>query len=190
MYDFWQGKSENDFGARNCSFHTFCFWSLSRDISLWGEPILFWALSYDIPIYGNSCVLAKSVQKLVVICFPDSLVRKTTQKSNDSGIIKSDSQILCKEFKKNLFISVNTYQNYIVSKKYWITLHDVELCLLPNCSYHILLLGKVEEWLHKLDQLRLTYQHIDCLYTFFKYRFSGIIVVKSGQVFDNVKKAV
>ena len=31
---------------------------------------------------------------------------------------------------------------------------------------------------------------MDCLYTLFKYRFSGKIVVKSGQVFDNLQRAV
>ena len=31
---------------------------------------------------------------------------------------------------------------------------------------------------------------MDCLYTLFKYRFSGKVIVKSGQVFDNVQRAV
>ena len=31
---------------------------------------------------------------------------------------------------------------------------------------------------------------MDCLYTIFKYRFSGKIVVKSGQLFDKLQKAV
>ena len=35
-----------------------------------------------------------------------------------------------------------------------------------------------------------TYQHVDCLYTLFKYRFSGKVIAKSGQVFDNVQRAV
>ena len=30
----------------------------------------------------------------------------------------------------------------------------------------------------------------DCLYTLFKYRFSGKVIAKSGQVFDNVLRAV
>ena len=29
-----------------------------------------------------------------------------------------------------------------------------------------------------------------CLYTLFKYRFSGKVIAKSGQVFDNVQRAV
>ena len=31
---------------------------------------------------------------------------------------------------------------------------------------------------------------MDCLYTLFKYRFSGKGIGKSGQVFDNVQRAV
>ena len=49
---------------------------------------------------------------------------------------------------------------------------------------------KVEELLKKLDTFCFTYQHVDCLYTLFKYRFSGKVIAKSGQVFDNVQRAV
>ena len=31
---------------------------------------------------------------------------------------------------------------------------------------------------------------MDCLYTLFKYRFSGKIIAKSGNVFDNVQRAI
>ena len=31
---------------------------------------------------------------------------------------------------------------------------------------------------------------MDCLYTLFKYRFSGKVIAKSGQAFDNVQRAV
>ena len=61
---------------------------------------------------------------------------------------------------------------------------------LPSCKYHILLHGNVEELLKKLDTFCFTYQHVDCLYTLFKYRFSGKVIAKSGQVFDNEQRAV
>ena len=41
-----------------------------------------------------------------------------------------------------------------------------------------------------LNTFCFTYQHVDCLYTLFKYRFSGKVVAKRGQVFDNVQRAV
>ena len=91
---------------------------------------------------------------------------------------------------KSLFICANTYEKYIVCKDYCVAHHDDKTCFLPSCKYHILLLGNVEELLKKLDTFCFTYQHVDCLYTLFKYRFSGKVVVKSGQAFDNVQRAV
>ena len=44
--------------------------------------------------------------------------------------------------------------------------------------------------LQKLDAFCLNYQHVDCLYTLFKYRFGDKIVIKSGQIFDNLQRAV
>ena len=61
---------------------------------------------------------------------------------------------------------------------------------LPFCKYHILVFGNVQELLKKLNTFCFTYQHVDCLYTLFKYRFSGKVIAKSGQVFDNVQRAV
>ena len=91
---------------------------------------------------------------------------------------------------KSLFISAITYEKYIVCKDYCIAHNDNKTCFLPSCEYHILLLGNVEELLKKLDTFCFTYQHVDCLYTLFNYRFSGKVIAKSGQVFDNVQRAV
>ena len=91
---------------------------------------------------------------------------------------------------KSVFISANTYEKYIVCKDYCVAHHDDDTCFLCSCKYHILLHGNVEELLKKLDSFCFTYHHVDCLYTIFKYRFSGKVVVKSGQVFDNVQQAV
>ena len=90
---------------------------------------------------------------------------------------------------KSLFISANTYENYIVCINYCIAHHDDKTCFLPSCKYHILLLGNVEELLKKLGTFCFTYQNVDCLYTLFKYRFSGKVFAKSGQVLDNVQRA-
>ena len=64
------------------------------------------------------------------------------------------------------------------------------MCFLPNCRYHIILIGNIKELLQKLDAFCFNYQHVDCLYTLFKYRFIGKIVIKSGQVLDNLQRAV
>ena len=91
---------------------------------------------------------------------------------------------------KNLLISAKTYEKYIVCKDYCITHHHNKKCFLPACKYHVVLLGETEALLHKLDTLCFTYQHVDCLYTLFKYRFNGKIIEKSGNVFDNVQRAI
>ena len=91
---------------------------------------------------------------------------------------------------KSLFISAISYEKYIVCKDYCIAHHDDETCFLPACKYHIMLRGNVEELLKMLDTFCFTYQHVDCLYTLFKYRFSGKVIAKSGQVFDNLQPAV
>ena len=90
---------------------------------------------------------------------------------------------------KSLFIS-SKHEKYIVCKDYCIAHHDDKTCSLPACNYHIILLGEIEELLHKLDTFCFTYQHVDCLYTLFKYRFNGKIIAKSENVFDNVQRAI
>ena len=64
------------------------------------------------------------------------------------------------------------------------------MCFLPICRFHIILIGNIKELLQKLDAFCSNYKHVDCLYTLFKYRFSGKIVLKSGQLFDNLQRAV
>ena len=91
---------------------------------------------------------------------------------------------------KSLLISATTFEKNTVCKKYCIAHHNEKTCFLPACKYHIVLLGNVQELLKKLDTFCFTYQHVDCLYTLSKYRFIGKIIAKSGQVFDNVQRAV
>ena len=92
--------------------------------------------------------------------------------------------------KNSLLFSANTHEKYIVSKEYCIAGHDDKMCFLPNCRYHIILIGNNKELFRKLDAFCFNYQHVDCLYTLFKYRFSDKIVIKSGQTFDNLQRAV
>ena len=90
----------------------------------------------------------------------------------------------------SLFISADTYKEFIVSKEYCVARHDDKMCFLPNCRYHIILKGNNKELLQKLDAFCSNYQHVDCLYTVFKYRLSGKMVVKSGELFDSLQSAV
>ena len=92
--------------------------------------------------------------------------------------------------KNSLFFSPNTYEKYIVSQEYCIACHDDKMCFLSNCRYHNILIGNIKELLQKLDAFCFNYQHVDCLYTLFKYRFSDKIVLKSGQLFDILQRVV
>ena len=92
--------------------------------------------------------------------------------------------------KNALCFSTNTKKKNIVSKKYCVARHDDKMSFLPNCRYHSMLKGNIKKWLQKLEAFCFNYQHVDCLYSFLKYRFSGKIVVKSGQIFDNVQRVV
>ena len=65
-----------------------------------------------------------------------------------------------KNYSKNsLFTSANTYKKNIVSRQYCIARHDDKICFLPNCRYHIILIGNIKELLQKLDALCFNYQH-------------------------------
>ena len=105
-------------------------------------------------------------------------------------MLQSIPSFYTKISEKSLLNSENTYEKYIVCKDYCIAHHDDKTCFLPSCKYHILPLGNVEELLKKLDTFCNTYQHVDCLCTLLKYRFSRKVIAKSGQVFDNVQRAV
>ena len=137
------------------------------------------------------------VRKVKVSCFSDSFVQKTTQQkgaSVDGKMAAVMLQVIPSFYtnysKDSLFISANTYEKFIVSKEYCIARHDDKMCFLPNSRYHIILKGNILELLLKLVAFCFNYQHVDCLYTFFKYRFIGKIVIKSGQAFDILHKAV
>ena len=104
-------------------------------------------------------------------------------------MLQSIPSFYAKFSEKSIFISATTFEKYIVCKDYCISHHNEKTCFLPACKYHIVLLGNVQELLKKLDTFCFTYQHVDCLYTLFKYRSSGKVIGKSGQVFDNVQRA-
>ena len=130
------------------------------------------------------------VQKVIEPCFFSGLFCQfLSQHSDGSHYVTNNPQLLHKTLRKKLFIFADTYEKYFVCKYYCIAHHDDKTCFLPACKNHIILLGNVEELLKKMDTFYLTYQHVDCLYTIFKYRLSGKGIAKSGQVFDNVQRA-
>ena len=75
-----------------------------------------------------------------------------------------------------------------MSEEYCTTHQDDKMCFVPICRYHVLLKGDIKQLLQKLDAFCFYYQYVDCLNTPFKCRFCSEIVVKNGQLFDNVQK--
>ena len=133
---------------------------------------------------GNSLCDSK------ICCFQIHFVRFCRSIQMTAIMLQTNPSFYTKISEKDLFLSANTYEKYIVCTVYCIAHHDDKTCFLPACKYHNLPLGNVEELLKKLDTFCFTYQHVHCLYTLFKYRFSGKVFANSGQVFDNVQRAV
>ena len=90
---------------------------------------------------------------------------------------------------KSLFIPANTYEKTMFVKTTASPITTLRRVMYPLVK-SLIILGNVEELLKKLVTFCFTYQHVDCLCTLFKYRFSGKVIAKSGQVFDNVQRAV
>ena len=88
-------------------------------------------------------------------------------------MLQTIPRIYTKISERGLFISAKTYEKSIVCTDYCIAHHDDKTCFLPACKYHNILLRNVEEFLKKWDTFCFTFQHVDCLYTLFRYRFSG-----------------
>ena len=105
-------------------------------------------------------------------------------------ILQTIPSFYAKFSEKSLFISAAIFEKQIVCRDYCIAHHNEKTSFLTACKYHIVLLGNLQELLKKLDTFCFTYQHVDCLYTLFKYRFSGKVIAKSGQLFDNVQRAL
>ena len=105
-------------------------------------------------------------------------------------MLHSIPNFYAKTSEKSLFISATTFEKYLVCKDYCIAHHNNKTCFLPACKNHTELLGNVQELLKKLNTFCFPYQHVDCLYRLFKYRSAGKVIAKSGQVFDNVQRAV
>ena len=61
------------------------------------------------------------------------------------------SSIYTNYSKNSLFISANTQEENIVSKENCLARHDGTMYFLPNCRYHIILIGNIEELLQKLN---------------------------------------
>ena len=128
--------------------------------------------------------------KKIVSCFSGSFCQFLSRLSDGSHYVTNKTQLVHKT-QVSLFLQIHMKNTrFVKTPDYCIAHLDDKTCFLPSCKYHILLLGNVEELLKKLDTFCFTHHHLDCLYTLFKYRFSGKVNAKRRQVFHNVQRAV
>ena len=104
-------------------------------------------------------------------------------------MLQSIPSFYAKISEKSLFISATTYEKYNVCKDYCIAHQYDKTCFYPLVNITLYYL-EMFELLKNLDTFCFDYQHVACLYKLFKYRFSGKVIAKSGQAFDNVQRAV
>ena len=187
---FSEWKLKKDFGAAFRYFftHLFCHCHVTfpykEILSFVGHCHMTFPCMQPLSFFG------RFLQKVIVSVFQIHLFRKRRNYQMAAIVKQSIPSYYTKFSEKSSSVSARTYEKHIVFTDYCITHHDDRTCFLPTCKYHIILHGNVEELLKKLDIFCFTFQHVDCLYTLFKYRFSGKVIAKSGQVFNNVQRAV
>ena len=130
------------------------------------------------------------LQKVIIFCIPDYFDQKTTQESDGSCNVTSGSQLLYKLAKKSPFFLQIHLKKILVSREYCFARHNDKMCFLTSCRYHIILMGDIKGLLQNLEAFCYNYQQVECLYTLFKYQFICKFVVKIGQLFEYVQRAV
>ena len=88
-------------------------------------------------------------------------------------------------FVKNHFLfPFQVTNNFCVS-------NHISHCSLEKCNFHILLIGtSFAHILQLLGSFHFTYQIINCLYTLHKYRFYSNVISLTGEVFNQLDRAV
>ena len=96
------------------------------------------------------------------------------------------------KFSENiLFSSAKTYEKYFVCKNTTASpITTIRPVLYPLVNITLYYLEKLRNCYINWIQFFFIYQHVDCLYTLFNYRFSGKDIAKSGNVFDKVQRAI
>ena len=82
------------------------------------------------------------------------------------------------------------FTQYLVTEQYCVARHN-DFCPIENCKSHIILISdSLEDILEKLDIFFYTYQTVDCLYTLFKHQFYNTVVIRKGNVFNQLVTAI
>ena len=135
-----------------------CFWSLH--VTFPYKEILFFFDHCHVPFpyMEPLSFFGRFAQKVLLSCFSDSFVQKTTQQSDGSCNDTSDSQLLYKIFEKRASFFLQTPMKSLLCKEYCNARHDDKIRFLPNCRYHIILIGNIKELLQQLEAFCFNYQ--------------------------------
>ena len=108
---------------------------------------LFGHFHVTFPYMETLSIFGRYAQKLNVSCFSDSIIQNTTQQSDGSCNVISDSQLLFKVFTKQSFqfSKHEEYENEFGSKEWCVARNDDKMCFLPNWRYHIILIGDFKD---------------------------------------------
>ena len=96
-------------------------------------------------------LFSRFVQKKSYLVFQFHLIRKRRNNQMAAVILQVTPSFYTNYSKNSLLISANTYKKFLASKEYPIARHHDKMCFLPNCRYHIILIGNIKELLQKLD---------------------------------------
>ena len=106
------------------------------------------------------------------------------QQPDGSCNIASDTQRLKKYSEKNHSFLPTHMKNTLVVQNTVLPTTMTRVASFLFVDHVILLLDKKRYY--EKSMYCFKYQHADCLFGYFKFRFNGQIAVKSGQVFDIV----
>ena len=114
-------------------------------------------MSRDISFIG------RLVQKIVILCFQILLFRKQLNNQISAEMIQVIPSFFANHSENSLFISANTYEKYILCKGFCMADHNGKVCFLPNCRYHIILIGNIDGLLQKMGAFCFTYLCTFCI---------------------------
>ena len=112
--------------------------------------------------------------------------------TNGCSYVSSSSQLLLGLLSKvAIYFIFHWFLRKIYSNQKVLCLYANSYCSLENCKFHILLIGSYfNQTLQRLGNSLFTYQIIDCLYTLCKYRLCSNVISSTGEVFNQLDRAV
>ena len=153
-----------------------------RDFHIW-KQYQVWKVLYEFSLYGK-CAGVISPKTI-----PHFLQKSIFPMA--AALCQAHPAFIQITVKNRYFSDSNRfYEKYIVTQDYCVSTHNV-LCSLKNCKFHLgLVRTSFSQILQGLDKHIYVYQELDCLYTLFKHRFHSSIVTSSGEVLNQLNRAV